>query len=244
MSAIKSLVGKIVKKLLPLSIVNDINRNDRLGALYRAWGYIFTNQIKGAYYEFGVYRGDSFRDSYLTHRKFNAWISGQLHSKEAWRRNAVSSFSTYTRPFYAFDTFNGMPDNHENNPTFKNGNFICEMEEFIELNYKAGINDSDIRYFPGLFSMNKHLNNLAPAAIVNIDCDLYASAKDALDVVRNRLVQGSIILMDDWNCFSACNYSGERRAMKEFLVDNPNIRIEPWFSYEFVGQAFIVHLLD
>jgi hypothetical protein len=35
----------------------ELNKNDRAGALHRAWGHIFTNHIQGDYVEFGVYQG-------------------------------------------------------------------------------------------------------------------------------------------------------------------------------------------
>ena len=43
---------------------DGINRNDRIGALYKAWGYIFSNQIEGDYLEYGVFRGTTFIHSY------------------------------------------------------------------------------------------------------------------------------------------------------------------------------------
>ena len=46
-------------------IRGNINRNDNLGALHKAWGYVFTNQLYGSYYEFGVYEGNSMINSYL-----------------------------------------------------------------------------------------------------------------------------------------------------------------------------------
>ena len=49
------------------------------------------------------------------------------------------------------------------------------------------------------------------------------SACDALEIVKPKLQQGTILMMDDWNCFRADNNQGERRALREFLQNNSNI---------------------
>jgi len=67
------------------------------------------------------------------------------------------------------------------------------------------------------------------------------SACDALEIVKPKLQQGAILMMDDWNCFSADNNQGERRALREFIKKNGNIETD-FFSYSFTGQAFIVHI--
>ena len=68
------------------------------------------------------------------------------------------------------------------------------------------------------------------------------SACDALEIVKPKLQQGTILMMDDWNCFRADNNQGERRALREFLENNSNIETESYFPYSHAGQAFIVHI--
>jgi O-methyltransferase len=102
------------------------------------------------------------------------------------------------------------------------------------------------RYCPGMFAETAgaraaELAALEPAAIVNVDCDLYGSARDALALIGPKLRQGTVLLMDDWNAFAASPRAGERRALAEFLASRPDLSVEPWFAYEFVGQAFLVH---
>ena len=238
---------RAIRPLLPDAITTDLNRNDRVGALHRAWGHVFTNSMKGGYYEFGVYRGDAFRASIRVHRAFAKWLQEQRSSHEPWRRRAAGPYASFQHHFYAFDTFEGIPDNQEGNQVFANGNFACSWEEFSRLNRKAGITEGPrIQYFKGTFEEIRareadRLAQLQPAAIVNIDCDLYASARDALQLVAPKLVQGSVLLVDDWNTFAARGDRGERRAVTEFLERHPDYTVEPWFAYEFTGQAFLVH---
>ena len=221
------------------------NRNDRTGALYRAWGHVISSNMGGAYYEFGIYKGSSFRESFLTYQIYANWMLSQSNSSEKWRQKIKYDFDHH---FYGFDTFEGMPENLENNEQFAQGSFLGSLENVKLEGEKIGMCEGDsVKYVKGIFSevlRNDTLEivNLQPAAIVNIDSDLYMSACDALEIVKPKLQQGTILMMDDWNCFRADNNQGERRALREFLEKNSNIETEKYFSYSFAGQAFIVHM--
>lgn len=247
---IRKAYDRASRAFLPRYLTSNLNRNDRVGALHRAWGYVFSNQIRGAYYEFGVYFGDSFRNAYRVYRDFAHWIQAQMRSPEPWRPKAAAPYVGFAHEFYAFDTFEGIPENDEGNVAFQKGNFKCDRATFDRLNRQAGIIEGGrFRYFQGRFgqvarTQRAELDQLQPAAIVNLDGDLYASACEALDIAWPKIVQGSVLLFDDWHHFAARNDAGERRAVQEFLAAHPAITLEPWFSYEFVGQAFLVHRKD
>jgi hypothetical protein len=57
---------------------------------------------------------------------------------------------------------------------------------------------------------------------VNIDCDLYISTKKALRFIRSMLRKNTIIYLDDWYG----NDCGEGLALKEFIKENENLKIE------------------
>jgi hypothetical protein len=217
---------------------------DRTGALHKAWGLVTSNKLEGAYYEFGVYQGLSFFESHRIYSKFMHWVESQSTSEESWRRKI---FWPKNHHFYAFDTFAGIPDNQENNENFSKGTFYCSLESFQERGEKLGILESSSNiYFKGLFSdvaknESNKIKNLQKAVIVNIDCDLYESTVDAFNIIKPKLQQGTVVLMDDYNCFNANNSQGQRLALKEFLKTNKNIEFETLFSYSLTGQAFIVH---
>lgn len=195
-----------------------------------------------------MYRGDTFRTSWKVHQGYAQWQRSQLTAQENWRQEVAKHYASFRHEFYAFDSFIGLPDNDEENVTFGSGMFPFSLDEFDKLNREQGIIQSDvIRYYPGYFEEvsrreSDSLKQLQPAAIINLDCDLYASAKDALAIVASKLVQGSILLADDWNAFSADRNSGERKAIAEFLIEHPKIHFESWFPYHYVGQAFLVHV--
>lgn len=239
----------IKKKLLQFidwrigRIIEPINRNDRLGMLHRAWGYVFTNMIKGAYYEFGVYKGDTFVQSWQVYKNYLRWVESQLSSPEQWRRETIKDYADFDHDFYGFDTFAGMPANDEGNKYFTQGTYLAPYAEVKNKCEKAKMR---FKLYQGTFSdvSDSTMMGLQPAAVVNIDADLYGSARDALEKVMPKLQQGTILLMDDYNCFSSSQAKGERRALLEFCKKYPQFEFEPWFVYQHVGQAFICHLKE
>ena len=242
---IKQFIEPGINHLLPFFVTFPQNRNDRIGALYKAWGHVINSNLGGAYYEFGIYKGSTFRESFLTYQQYVGWMDSQSDSSEMWRQKIKWDFDHH---FYAFDTFEGMPENNENNEIFAKGSFLGSIENVKLESERIGMKEGNsIKYFKGLFSeVSKQyatdIGDLQNAAIVNIDSDLYMSACGALEIVKPKLQQGTIIMMDDWNCFRADNNQGERRALREFLEKNSHIKAEKYFSYSFTGQAFIVHI--
>ena len=69
-SSVASVIReRVVRPLLPYSVTADMNRNDRVGALHRAWGHVFTSQLLGAY-EFGVYKAEPWFAYHYTGQAF------------------------------------------------------------------------------------------------------------------------------------------------------------------------------
>lgn len=244
-AGVKSATRKIIFGLLERlgEDFSHSNRNDRAGMLHRAWGHVFTNLIQGAYYEFGVYRGDSLVASWAEYQRFSKWLGEQQMSGEKWRREAFREYAGYRHEFYGFDTFDGMPENEEGGHTFKKGYYASSCERVDKKCAGAGMN---CRLFKGLFSSldDETLRGLQPAAILNIDSDLYLSARDALEKTKDKLQQGTILMMDDYNCFSSDDSKGERRALREFGERYPRFRFEPWLTYLYAGQSFICHVAE
>ena len=79
-------------------------------------------------------------------------------------------------------------------------------------------------------------------AIIYIDCDLYTSAKQALDFVKRYLVNGSILCFDDYYKYKASPTQGERRALTEFLAQYDDVDFIDWFDYSPLGKSFIARL--
>jgi len=160
----------------------------------------------------------------------------------------ANNYSDFKHHFYGLDTFQGMPGNSEENASFAQGSFYCSLDEFVQSNESEGIRASgQIKYIVGIFDKIKakraaEIDRMQPTAIVNLDCDFYASTESALSIIKPKLVQGTVLLADDWNTLSSERTNGERKALDEFLEREPYISMEPWFTYMYTGQAFLVHV--
>jgi O-methyltransferase len=223
---------------------DPINRNDRYGALYKAWGYVFSNHLEGDYYEFGVFDGKTVTESFLIYEGYRNWLKRETQSSERWRREPALVYVNFEAIFYGLDTFEGMPANNEGNQRFAKGMFECSIDEVAANCAKVGLIDRRLKLLKGLFSSSGPAllaTHPRRAAIINLDCDLYSSAKDALAICEKLIQNGTVLLCDDYNHFCASSERGERKALAEFS-DKTRIHLEPWFPYQFCGQALLCHL--
>ena len=101
--------------------------------------------------------------------------------------------------------------------------------------------DSEFELIKSFYSELSEDDLPSKAVIIHIDVDIYQSAIESLRLCKNSIQQGTVLLFDDYNCFSAANDKGERRALKEFSEET-GITFEPWFAYRNVGQVFLCHL--
>jgi len=240
MNFIKNKIKKIINRRE--FVRGNINRNDVYGVLNKAWGHIYSNLMTGDYFEFGVYSGHSLVSSFQNYMSFLQWNQKQLNSNEQWRIEVAKSTIDYMPTFHALDTFEGMPENDENNIDFAKGNFSASIEDVYNSCKEVGLCEPQLRLYKGLFSDTKQdlVRDVGDrkAAIINIDCDLYFSAKEALEICEPFLQIGTIILFDDYNAFKADDNKGERRAFKEFN-QKTNYRFDSWINYFYLGQSFI-----
>jgi hypothetical protein len=71
---------------------------------------------------------------------------------------------------------------------------------------------------------------MGKAAVVLVDCDLYASAVPVLEFVAPLLQTGTILIFDEyWNLGED---AGERRAHREFSERHPEIVSRPLSRFE------------
>src|SRR5207253_1050238 len=147
--------------------------------------------------------------------------------------------------FYAFDSFEGLPETKsEQDGYFKTGTFCTSRMDFVKIvDSKTGLHLDDKFIVQGYYcdSLTTELQARMPkAGVVHIDVDLYSSTVDVLRFVKPLLVQGTLLVFDDWYAFPGGSLMGERRALTEFLDENPNFQVEPWKAYSTFGQSFFV----
>jgi predicted O-methyltransferase YrrM len=151
--------------------------------------------------------------------------------------------------FFGFDSFEGLPkaaaiDVAEGQEEWiGEGGFAASLEEVTRLMPRAGIENGRIKLVKGWFNdtlnaQTKQSLGLKAASIVYVDCDYYESAVPALEFVTDLLVDGSIIIFDDWWIFRGRKDRGEQRAYYEWK-ERHNIQ-----TREFIpgtAMSFIIH---
>lgn len=197
-------------------------------ALSHAWG-LATKQAAGDggdYYEFGVYRGGTF----------------------AAAQQACRDLGIGTTHFYGFDSFQGLPPVEgidETDGLFYEGQFSASKEAAVQNLSRQGIDWDRTTLIEGFFSESlteatKRAHPFRRVGVALIDCDLYSSTQEVLNWLESYLVDGSILLFDDWESFGEDADLGQRRAFAEFLTENPDLGADELFSFEPYGKAFVL----
>src|SRR5215510_952279 len=194
----------------------------RRGIFMSISAFCFHNQpIDGYYFEFGCHKARTMR---------LAWDAFHV---------------LYDWTYVAFDSFQGLPEMAEDDrmPIWKKGDLKTSEEQFTNLVTRHGMPREKLKIVKGFYNESltpKLKAELLPrkAAVVYIDCDLYASTKGALDFAKDFLQRGTVLVFDDWFCFFGDPEKGERRAFREFLDENPELIFEDYIQTN-EAKAFI-----
>lgn len=217
--------------------------------------YVFNEAIEGDYLEFGVFRGGSFISAYKVleaARKF--WASDEAN-RAVYSNKDRAAKSNVTKKndirYFAFDSFDGLPELKgvdKGATRFSGGRFDCSEPEFLSILKGQGVDLTKVTTVPGWY--DKTLNNetkkkfnLKSAALVMVDCDLYESTRYVLDFITDLVVDGTVIVFDDWFCYKGHPEMGEQKATKEWLEKNPHIHLSEYHLSGASQKSFIVSIL-
>ena len=118
---------------------------------------------------------------------------------------------------YGFDSFEGLPEDWRS--TFGAGTFaVDELPQVPGAELVVGWFDDTLPAF-----LDEHPGQVS---LLHIDGDLYSSAKTVLDLCGPRLVEGSIVIFDEYFNFPGWEQH-EHRAWEEYVA-----RTGTTFSYE------------
>jgi hypothetical protein len=200
--------------------------------------FIVNECVVGDYYEFGVYRGQTLISFYKTISKFadKRIKSGNIigiNEKANLKRMEISNEMTY----HAFDSFQGLPELSSADllsDDFTKGQYTSSISTILNLAKKYSVPEKFIKFHGGWFSKtcNKQYakeNSLKKASIIWLDCDLYSSAKDALNIFDSILQNGTIIVVDDWYNFKGHPKRGVQKAFND------------WRFSEEISKKYIIH---
>jgi hypothetical protein len=144
--------------------------------------------LYGKYLEFGVYQGNSIN--------FIATKISQNNCQQL---------------IYGFDCWQGLPEEWATTETvypagsYSTNNQIPEVEKNVRL--VSGLFEDTLPQFCATHNY--------PTAFVHIDSDLYSSAKTIFKYLGPTLVNGTIIVFDDW----VLDPDGEKKAFNEWLEE-------------------------
>ena len=191
--------------------------------IMEALNYAKVALLPNVYFEFGCHSGRTFSAAIRASREL-----GILENAK----------------FYAFDSFEGLPQTTDHDGIFESGTFLTGIADFKkavekQANYK--LNDENI--VKGFYSesLTPELQAKMPkVGVVHIDVDLYSSTVEVLAFIKPLLVNGSVIIFDDFFCFPAGSHQGEPQAFDEFLSENPKLKVMEWKSYSSFGKSYFV----
>jgi O-methyltransferase len=135
------------------------------------------------------------------------------------------------RRMWVADSFEGLP---EPSSEFDQGYEFQEARqpwlaatlEAVQDNFSTyGLLSERVHFLPGWFADTLEGAPIEALAVLRIDADLYASTRDVLLALYDKLVPGGFIIVDDYHAFPPC-----RRAVDEFRdqrgITEPLIRID------------------
>lgn len=227
------------------------NDNERACSIYgdafrHTFEYVWGSHIPGAIAEFGCYEG--FSTLLLADLKLEFDAQTDFYDK------------IFSRHFYVYDSFTGFPAS--TNPVDAISYEVTDSgywrenedasppgtEEFLRAEFTRRFGEAGWSIVAGMFEQSLTTHPIQhQVAIVNLDCDLYASSVQVLDHLLGRqlLPDGAVLLLDDYNCNRANPRFGMRRAMREcFARTGGRYDYSEFLRYGWHGRAFFVHNFD
>ena len=184
--------------------------------------------VNGDYYEFGLFRGHTFLHAYN-------------HCKE-YRYAKVN--------FYGFDSFKGLPpaegiDQTDNR--FFEGQFSCSRQEVEASLTNQGVYLEEVTLVEGFYEdtltdLLKATYQFKPASVVLFDCDYYSSTITALQWMDPFIVEGTVLLFDDWRAYGDNHELGQQKAFVEYIQSHPQFRSEALWDFEKHGKGFLIKM--
>jgi O-methyltransferase len=230
---INTLLKSLLNSRMSMRIIETMdrrseNRMTELGMLAQAFEFAKINNVQGAYFEFGVWRGKTFKMA---------------------RRMARRYGYTPTK-YFAFDSFEGLPEvNDRPYEVWSKGQFACSEDVFHSIIVNDGFQPAEFELIPGFFghsltpALVERLQSLrVRASVVYIDCDLYESTVPVLASIRHFVQDGTIVCFDDYFNYRGRADFGEQKALAEFVLTNPQLSLTPYMPYSPLGMSFIVAL--
>jgi O-methyltransferase len=229
MGRLRAMIRDLVRPELvgPRERYKKSDELDKFQHILEAVNYVRVAELPANYFEFGCHSG----------RTFSAALG-------------AAKYLNMKFDAYAFDSFEGLPKTSKSvDGIFREGSFSTSLQDFREIVRKqTKVDLTERQCIKGFYedSLTEDLHEQLPKKIgmLHIDVDLYSSTKVLLEFVKEHLVNGTVVLFDDWFCFPPGKNMGEKKALEEFLVKYPQFQFSEWKNYSTFGKSFFVQILD
>lgn len=174
------------------------------------------NGITGDIVEFGIFEGRWIEQFYQITQKLGM-----------------------SRTIYGFDSFEGLPDvsTKDDLGCWVEGDYKSDFDS-VSASLKTS-ERPNIHLVKGWFSQSlprPEIQAIQKIAYARIDCDLYGPSVECLDWLRSRLVDGALLVFDDWTYRP---HKGETKAFFEWQRSvKTSLKFE-FLAYNNLGQFYI-----
>jgi len=187
-------------------LLSEIEQHTLLDKTASFMLYQMANQalnLPGDFAEIGVYRGGTAR------------LLAKIAAKAG-------------KKVHLFDTFEGMPETDPQRDKHQEGDFrdtsLKAVKDFLR-------DCPNVEFYPGFFPDTAGPIKGINFSLVHVDVDIYQSVKDCCEFFHDRLVQGGVMLFDD---YGSTYCPGAKQAVDEYFEstqENP--------CYLWTGQAMV-----
>jgi hypothetical protein len=170
------------------------------------------------------------RHSHLNHALQKVKLTGHVMEFGVYQGITLKIISDHfaNQTVWGFDSFEGLPEpwfmkSSQPGPRHPTGKFALDKEQLLLVTNQFA--ERNVKLIPGWFDQSIVpwlTHNPGPVSFLHIDCDLYSSTIDVLNLLNDRIVPGTVIVFDEmypWNNFDQYDLwaQGEFRALGEWI---------------------------
>lgn len=208
---------------LPRKVRTDFTAQVRYQFFQRAQAYLQVNRMDGVYAEFGSHEVNTFR--------------------MALRTLGLPGKPNKIHRFYAFDSFQGMPEPEgiDKQKIWRASMNFTSKEKFEKIVRRDLYRSVAVKGF---------FNESLPAfdwptddqiVLAYVDCDYYSSTKDCLNFLKDKMPHGALLAFDDWDCYYADPERGQKLAFREYQEEMADtLTFIPLTDIPSGGMCFVV----
>ena len=170
------------------------------------------------------------RYSHLAHALNKVKLAGHVMEFGVWQGNTLKIISDHfsNQTVWGFDSFEGLPEpwfmmSSQSGPRHPAGKFALAEEELSDVVNQFA--KRKVNLVPGWFDQTVVpwlKDNIGVVSFLHVDCDLYSSTLDILNLLNDRIVPGTVIVFDEmypWNGLDRYDLweQGEFQALGEWI---------------------------